>query len=50
MADDTETPLLTPDSPTELSSSHDEIYDRFTNRNKNAIVALVSWCGLLPRK
>ncbi|KAJ7928966.1 MFS general substrate transporter [Mycena leptocephala] len=43
-----ETPLLTPDSPTELSSSHDEIYDRFTNRNKNAIVALVSWCGLLP--
>ncbi|KAJ7158686.1 MFS general substrate transporter [Mycena filopes] len=48
MADDTETPLLTPESPIELASNKDEVYARFTNRSKNAIVALVSWCGLLP--
>ncbi|KAJ7030400.1 MFS general substrate transporter [Mycena alexandri] len=48
MADETEIPLLSPDSPTELVSRQNEIYDRFSNGSKNAIVALVSWCGLLP--
>ncbi|KAJ6531870.1 major facilitator superfamily domain-containing protein [Mycena capillaripes] len=50
MAEDAETPLLAPESPTELelSSRPDEIYERFANPTKNAIVALVSWCGLLP--
>ncbi|KAJ7678887.1 MFS general substrate transporter [Mycena polygramma] len=50
MADETEIPLLAPESPTETetASRRNEVYDRFTNRTKNAIVALVSWCGLLP--
>ncbi|KAF7336682.1 putative drug/proton antiporter YHK8 [Mycena venus] len=48
MAEETEVPLLSPESRTELSPRQDELYDRFTNRTKNAIVALVSWCGLLP--
>ncbi|KAJ6576582.1 MFS general substrate transporter [Mycena vulgaris] len=47
MAEESEVLLLSPDSPTELSSRND-VYDRFTDRSKNAIVALVSWCGLLP--
>ncbi|KAJ6609258.1 major facilitator superfamily domain-containing protein [Mycena sp. CBHHK59/15] len=49
MSDETEAPLLAPESPTDLTSGHDsDIYERFTNRRKNVIVALVSWCGLLP--
>ncbi|KAJ7475910.1 major facilitator superfamily domain-containing protein [Mycena latifolia] len=44
MTDESEIPLLA----TEPSSRRDEVYDRFTNQKKNAIVALVSWCGLLP--
>ncbi|KAJ7285059.1 major facilitator superfamily domain-containing protein [Mycena rebaudengoi] len=50
MAQESEIPLLAPESPTDRISEHSDIdvYKRFSNRRKNAIVALVSWCGLLP--
>ena len=39
-----ETPLLG------TNNVRDEVYQRFSPRTKNAIVAMVSGCGVLPRK
>ncbi|KAF8888355.1 major facilitator superfamily domain-containing protein [Infundibulicybe gibba] len=44
-----ETPLLTPTPNDELlETKYDPVYDRFNSREKKLIVALVSWCGLMP--
>jgi ABC-type uncharacterized transport system permease subunit len=45
-----ETPLLTPQLTTDASFDHATIYDRFSARQKTTILAIVSWCGLMPRE
>lgn len=46
-----ETPLLiTPPVATDGGFDHVTIYDRFNTRQKAIILAIVSWCGLMPRE
>jgi hypothetical protein len=39
-----ETPLL------DVQSQHEQVYKRFNKRQKRIFLAVVSWCGLLPRQ
>ncbi|KAL9714602.1 hypothetical protein Ac2012v2_001259 [Leucoagaricus gongylophorus] len=45
-----ETPLLHDNGTHEYGriKNHDLIYERFSPRQKRALVAIVSWCGLMP--
>lgn len=45
-----ETPLLHDNGTHEYGGikNHDLIYERFSPRQKRALVAIVSWCGLMP--
>jgi hypothetical protein len=45
-----ETPLLADSNVNLARKKHEEIYDRFSEGRKRVIVALVSWCGLIPRQ
>ncbi|KAK0444615.1 MFS general substrate transporter [Desarmillaria tabescens] len=36
------------DEQTPLLKKHEDVHERFTRGRKRSIVALVSWCGLLP--
>ncbi|GLB35682.1 putative MFS general substrate transporter [Lyophyllum shimeji] len=42
------TPLLTAESDPALKFHHQLAYQRFSRRQKWAILVLVSWCGLIP--
>lgn len=43
-----ETPLLVDDEAIQAVKKHEVVYERFSNGRKRAIVAMVSWCGLIP--
>lgn len=45
-----DTPLLNPEPSETIQADHNAVYDRFTPRQKHVLLALVSWCGLIPRK
>ena len=45
---DEQTPLLSTDG--EVQQKHDAVYNRFTNRQKRTILALIALAGLAPRK